>query len=231
MSEIQFPFALNPYTNAICLVERITPAPESLSAWARGLRNEWQNVVGGTGHDEFAICECDSGEFVLLTLSASDMFPEPHWAFQGWTDSAQAARDLLFVDPPPKKTAVDHVREALNAGTMTVAALQARCTELIATDQTERLIGAHEGVIAITPATIARGQMIEAIRTVLCEVGADAPTVAAEMTPAGLAMAAALAHATSRIPCPNCGGETTESQLMNASLGTACPGCYDQMSE
>lgn len=33
------------------------------------------------------------------------------------------------------------------------------------------------------------------------------------------------------ISCPNCGRETYRSNLMNASLGTACPECYDDLSD
>lgn len=33
------------------------------------------------------------------------------------------------------------------------------------------------------------------------------------------------------IDCPNCGSPTYPEQLMSASLGTACPECYDDMSD
>lgn len=33
------------------------------------------------------------------------------------------------------------------------------------------------------------------------------------------------------IACPNCGAPTYSSQLMSASRGTACPRCYDDLSE
>lgn len=33
------------------------------------------------------------------------------------------------------------------------------------------------------------------------------------------------------IECPNCGMPTRRSLLMSASLGTACPMCYDDLSE
>jgi DNA-directed RNA polymerase subunit RPC12/RpoP len=32
------------------------------------------------------------------------------------------------------------------------------------------------------------------------------------------------------IACPNCGALTTKNNLMSASLGVACPACYDEMS-
>jgi rRNA maturation endonuclease Nob1 len=33
------------------------------------------------------------------------------------------------------------------------------------------------------------------------------------------------------IHCPNCGMQTTRAMLMNASLGTACPECYDELAD